>query len=40
MINFTEYINKLNEGLIKTYDIDFVIDKSLQIPSKCFLFLN
>ena len=33
MLNFTEYINKLNEGLIKTYDIDFVIDKSLQMLS-------
>lgn len=33
MLNFTEYINNLNEGLIKTYDIDFVIDKSLQLLS-------
>ena len=33
MLNFTEYINNLNEGLIKTYDIDFVIDKSYQMLS-------
>jgi hypothetical protein len=33
MLNFTKYINDLNEGLIKTYDIDFVIDKSLQMLS-------
>jgi hypothetical protein len=33
MLDFTEYINKLDEGLIKTYDIDFVIDKSLQMLS-------
>ena len=30
IINFNEYLDKINEGLLKTYDIDFVIDKSLQ----------
>lgn len=34
MLNFDKYINKVNEGLIKTYDIDFVIEKSF-IPFDC-----
>ncbi len=30
IIDFNEYLQKTNEGLIKSYDIDFVIDKSFQ----------
>lgn len=30
ILDFNEYLNKINEGLLKTYNIDFVIDKSLQ----------
>ena len=30
IINFNEYLEKINEGLLKSYDIDFVIDKSFQ----------
>lgn len=33
MLKFNEYINHINEGLLKTYNIDFVIDKSLQLLS-------
>jgi hypothetical protein len=31
--NFKDYLEKIDEGLIKTYDIDFVIDKSKQLLS-------
>jgi len=30
ILGFKEYLSKINEGLIKTYDIDFTIDKSKQ----------
>jgi len=30
ILNFEKYLSNINEGLIKTYDIDFVIEKSLQ----------
>jgi hypothetical protein len=30
ILSFNEYLDKINEGLLKSYDIDFVIDKSLQ----------
>jgi len=30
MLNFDNYLNRIDEGLIKTYEIDFVIDKSYQ----------
>ena len=30
ILKFNEYLEKINEGLIKSYDIDFVIDKASQ----------
>jgi len=30
ILDFSKYLEQLNEGIIRTYDIDFVIDKSLQ----------
>jgi len=33
ILNFKYYLEKIDEGLIKTYNIDFVIDKSTQLLS-------
>lgn len=33
ILSFETYLQKVDEGLIKTYNIDFVIDKSMQLLS-------